>query len=309
MPKKIRKLAAELYVYDWLMVGYGILMVCTLLTLGEPLGKHLNEIALYVFTAIVPFIVVVFTRCQSGRLYRALRYLYPVLLFTFLYRATAGIIFLIFDHFLDERIVSFETFLFGVEPTMWMDTLLPLPLFTDILSACYFSYYLMIPVFTVWVFVRRDYEILRRSLSAITLTFFLSYLLFSLFPAEGPRWHQAVNYSNQVTGIIFRPMVELVMTSGAVHGGAMPSSHTGVAVIILIACWRYYRRVAFWLTAVVFGLACGAVWGRFHYVTDIVVGTLLALVALWITERWHGQKKNKCNSNDRDKKINAEYVS
>jgi membrane-associated phospholipid phosphatase len=309
MPKLIRSLTAGFFVFDWLMMGYSILIITTLVAFGEPAGMHLNEIAFYSFTAIAPFLVVAFTRHRTERVLSAVRYLYPVLLFTFLYRSTADTMFLLFDHYLDDRIVSFEMSILGIEPTIWTDRFLPQPILTDVLSACYFSYYLMIPVFTLWVFVRKDYRILRRSLSAISLTFFLSYLLFFLFPAEGPRWHQAENYLHPVTGVIFRPMVDLVIANGAVHGGAMPSSHTGVALIILIYCWRHYRRVAIWLTAVVFGLAGGAVWGRFHYVTDIVVGALVAIVALWVTDRWQRKENGSATSNKFDESMNAEYVS
>lgn len=309
MPRLIRSLVSGFFVFDWLLVGYAVLMIGLLLILGDPAGMHLNEIVFYALTAIAPFLVVTITRNRIGRLYLALRYLFPILLFTFLYRSTADTMFLLFDHYLDDRIVAFETSIFGIEPTIWMDRLLPQPILTDILSASYFSYYLMIPIFTVWVFVRKDYEILRRSLSAITLTFFLSYLLFFLYPAEGPRWYQATNYLHPVTGIIFRPMVELVIANGAVHGGAMPSSHTGVALIILIYCWRHYRKIALWLTAIVLGLAGGAVWGRFHYVTDIVVGALVAIVALWITDLWQRKMYKSATSNNWDERINAEYVS
>jgi len=309
MPRLIRSLTAGFFVFDLLLVGYAVLMIGLLLIFGEPAGTHLNEISFYAFTAIAPFLVVAIIRNRTGRWYLALRYLYPVLLFTFLYRSTADTMFLLFDHFLDDRIVALETSILGFEPTIWMDRFLPQPILTDILSASYFSYYLMIPIFTVWVFVRKDYEILSRSLSAITLTFFLSYLLFFLFPAEGPRWHQASNYVNPVTGIIFRPMVDYVIANGAVHGGAMPSSHTGVALIILIYCWRQYRQIAHWLTPVVLGLAAGAVWGRFHYVTDIVVGALVAIVALWVTDLWQRKMYKSATSNNCDERINAEYVS
>lgn len=290
------------------MAGYCLFMVAMLFLLGDPLGLNLNGIAFYLFTAIVPFAVVAATRNHGGRFPLAVRYLYPVVLFTFLYRATADTMFLLFDHFLDDRIVAFETMLFGIEPTLWIDFLLPKPILTDILSACYFSYYLMIPVFTIWVFIRQDFVVLRRSLSAITLTFFMSYALFFLFPAEGPRWFQLAKYNHQITGFIFRPMVDLVIANGAVHGGAMPSSHTGVALIILIYCRRYYRRIAPWLAVLVFGLACGAVWGRFHYITDIVVGALIALVALWITDQWHEHIASAAISSKRNQKVATEYV-
>jgi len=118
------------------------------------------------------------------------------------------------------------------------------------------------------------------------LTFFASYLLFSLYPAEGPRWYFAHEYVNMVDGPVFRQLVNLVIANGAVHGGAMPSSHTGVAFLIMAFCFRYYRRWGWILLPIVLGLAAGTVWGRFHYVSDVIVGLAIAVLALlWVWSR------------------------
>jgi membrane-associated phospholipid phosphatase len=116
-------------------------------------------------------------------------------------------------------------------------------------------------------------------------------MLFFLYPIEGPRWHFADLYLNDIDGFLFRPMVEYVIANGAVRGGCMPSSHVGVALVIMTYCFRNYRKWGWILVPINIGLALGAVWGRFHYASDIVIGALLALASVWIADRICAHRK------------------
>jgi membrane-associated phospholipid phosphatase len=229
--------------------------------------------------AILTWLIVRYVDETAGRWQAFLRLLYPALMMTFFYRATGGQMFLLFDRFFDYQVVAWEQSVLGAEPTLFIDTHLLNGLATEILSLCYFSYYLMFPVFLIALFVRREHRIIREFLAVACLAFFASYMLFWLYPAEGPRWHLAGQYLNQVDGLVFRPMVEFVIDKAAVHGGAMPSSHTAVALVVMLFCFRYYRRWGWVLLPVVVGLAAGAIWGRFHYLSDVIVGALIGAVA------------------------------
>ena len=268
-----------LYFFDRLLLAYGALMVLLLAVFGRPFTAYVDEVLFYVSVIGIVLLVGRYMDERKGRFLHFLRYLYPVLLFTFLYRETGGTMFLFFDRFLDPQLTSFELAVLGVHPTLYIDRHLLNVVVTELLSAAYFLYYPMIPVFMAGVYIRGDYEIVKSSLAAVSLTFFASYLLFALYPIEGPRWYFADRYLHPVEGPFFREMVDLVIRHGAVRGGCMPSSHFGVALVLTLYAARYYRRWL-WLTVpVTFGLALGTVWGRFHYVSDVVVGGLIGLAA------------------------------
>jgi membrane-associated phospholipid phosphatase len=116
--------------------------------------------------------------------------------------------------------------------------------------------------------------------------FFTSYLLFFLFPIEGPRWFQVSQYINPVRGFVFRPLVEFIQHKGAVHGGGMPSSHTGVALVITMYTYRFSKRWGLILAVIVTGLGVGALWGRYHYISDIIVGAIIGLFSVFIADRF-----------------------
>jgi hypothetical protein len=247
----------RLYPQDWLILGYCALMVLLLLIAGRPLGDYLDEIGIYVGTGTAALIITKVIDPRRHRLLAFLRLCYPALFFGVFYRATGATMFLVFDGFLDWQLTTFEQFIFGVNPTLYIDRNMLNVWLSEIILFCYFCYYSMIPAFVLAVFLKRDYRELRIGLTAICLTFFLSYPLFFLYPIEGPRWYFADLYVNAIDGPVFVEFVHTVMRHGAVRGGCM------------------------------LGLAIGTFWGRFHYVTDVFVGGAIAVFATMMVLKYY----------------------
>jgi len=275
-----------MYPFDWIVIGYCTLMTVVLLLTGRPIRFYLDELAFYVGAGLLSLLVARRLDETHGGWEAFLRLLYPALLFTFFYRATGGLMHLVHPVFFDSSVAAFERQVLGFNPTLYFDQHWQTPWLTEILMFCYGSYYVMLPAFLIPVFLRRDYHVIREFMAAATLTFFASYLLFFLFPVAGPRWHFADAYLHPVEGPLFTRAVQFIIERGAVFGGAMPSSHTGVALVVLACCYRYYRRVGLLLIPLVTGLAIGAVWGRFHYLSDIVVGAAIGTAAVAVTRRY-----------------------
>ena len=73
----------------------------------------------------------------------------------------------------------------------------------------------------------------------------------------------------------------------------MPSSHVAEALIVLLFAIRNYGRRAYFLIPIVIGLAMGTVYGRFHYISDVAVGTAIAFVIYWLTLNFYPTRKYK----------------
>ena len=241
----------NLYLFEWVVIVYAILMCLLLILFGRPFSEYVGEFLFYLGVSLLA-LVVAFTIDDQKETWQAIiRLGYLVVLFTFFYRTTGGLMSLFFDRFFDADLVQLEASLLGGHPTLYIDQHMLNTWVTELVSFCYFCYYLMIPGFFIPVLLRRDYAVIKQALAAVSLTYFISYFLFSVYPVEGPRWHFAAQYMHKIEGPIFRPMVEFVINHGAVRGGAMPSSHTGVALIILMYCFRHYRRFAWPLLPIV----------------------------------------------------------
>ena len=200
-------LVNKFYPFDKIIIIYSLLMILLIITFGQPLTDNLDEILLYLLAAAVSFLIAMFVDESKGRLAMLVRLIYTGLLFALFYRITDGTMFLLFDGFLDHQLIGIEHAMYGVSPTLYIDEHLLTPVVNEILSFCYFCYYPMVPVFMFALLFKRDYEILKHFLAAAALTYFASYLLFFLYPIEGPRWHFAGQYLNQIDGYLFHYLV------------------------------------------------------------------------------------------------------
>ncbi|MFC1475256.1 phosphatase PAP2 family protein [Candidatus Zixiibacteriota bacterium] len=277
--------------FDFIVIGYCLLSIVTILILGRPLSDYGDEIKFYIFMALLALSFIIFLDENKNNFFRFVRLFYPGFMFTFFYRETDGLMGLFYEPFFDLQLTMFENAVLGFNPTLLIDKYLLNVFVNEFLSLCYFSYYLLIPWFMFYAFFKKDYLIIKSFVKATCITFFLSYMIFSLYPIEGPRWFFQADYINNIEGFIFRPLVVFIISKGAVHGGCMPSSHFAVALVIQMYCYKYYKKTLPYITTLVTGLAIGTFWGRFHYVTDVIVGGIIGLTVVLII--WKLKKKEK----------------
>lgn len=305
----MNSIKSKYYPFDKIILGFCLIMIILVLIFGRPLNEYIDEIVTYFLcAAIALFFPLIFDETKN-RLSAFFRLIYPAFLFGVFYRATGGLMFLIFDHFYDYQIVSFETAIYGIEPTLYIDRHLLHPVANEFFSFFYFCYYMMIPVFLACLFIKSDYKVIKKYLTTAAITYAVSFMLFSLYPIEGPRWHFEGQYLNTIDGYLFRDLVNYVIANGAVRGGCMPSSHIAIALVIMMFCFKNYRIWGWILLPINIGLAIGTFWGRFHYVSDAYVGVAIGLAAYYLVQKryalWAGSEY-KVTTN---KELKADFVS
>lgn len=278
----VERLTARMYPFDHLIIIYCWIVIILTVNFGRPLSDYTTTLVFHGSVIALVIGLAAFIPTPVTRVAAFFRFLYPVILLTFLYRATGDLIHLVFPQCLDFRIVALEKSLFGFDLTHWFDRHSNIFL-TEILSFSYAAYYLMMPGMALLLFLKRRDADLKQFLTAACSAYFISYLLFIFVPAEGPRYYQAAEYANDLPGVIFRPLVNYIIDHGAVRGGAMPSSHVAVALVVLFFAIRRYRRRAYFLIPIVCLLTLATVQGRFHYLSDVIVGALIGFLAIWLT--------------------------
>lgn len=295
--------------FDHLVFIYCWIIVILTVNFARPLGHYADVMLFHLAVIVLVIILAQYARSQESRVVVFVRLLYPVIVMTFFYQYSGKLVMTVTPQFFDGDITAMEKAILGINPTLWLDGHLNIVV-TEILSAGYFSYYFLIPgLALVLFFTRRDREI-RRFMTATCVTFFVSYLAFILYPVAGPRFHFFVQYQNEITGFLFRPLVQIVIDNAAYHGGAMPSSHVAEAIIVMLFAIRNFRRKAYFLIIVVLGLALGTIYGRFHYVSDVIIGTVMAFIIYWLTLKFYPTRKDfskKWQLSDIDQK--RKYVS
>ncbi|MEW5923465.1 MAG: phosphatase PAP2 family protein [Candidatus Zixiibacteriota bacterium] len=297
----------DFYPFDWLVISYPVIMSTFILVFGRPLTDYLDELFLNLIVISLTLFIVHFFHGKRSGSSLFIRLLYPAMLFLLFYEQTGGLIKLIFNDFFDHQLTALEAMVFGANPTIWLDMHFINVWITEILSLLYFAFYPMIYIYFLVLFFKKRYQLIKVSMTAVCLTFFASFPLFFLYPIEGPRYHFVGEYTNEITGPVFRPLVELAQR-GAVHGGCMPSTHFGVALVIMIFCLIYFKKAGIILIPVVTGLALGTFYGRYHYVSDVIVGGLIALASMFVTMRFMNFAMDE-ESSFENKKKKVSYVS
>lgn len=234
-----------------------------------------------------------------------LRGFYPIILYTPLYMESEHLNRMFCPTYLDPVFLRMEAALFGFQPSLaWMDAW-PWLVWSEVMYAAYFSYYVMILGMGLWLY-RRGGDSFRHFVSVISVVFYTCYLVFLFLPVIGPPvffnapagmalppeivpspppcYPESVQSGPffKVMGLIYRHL------EGA--GAAFPSSHVAVAMATLYFSFRYVRSIR-WIHAFVVGLLCMAtVYCRYHYVVDVVAGlaaaAILVPVANWLYWRF-----------------------
>ncbi|MFZ5980026.1 MAG: hypothetical protein ACOYVF_05290, partial [Candidatus Zixiibacteriota bacterium] len=147
----------KFYPYDRLIIGYCLMMTILLLWRGRPLEWYYQALICYPAMAAIAGLIIYYARDENSRFQSFFRVIYPALMFTFFYQLAGTTVFLLFDSFYDWQLTTFEKMLLGTNPTLYIDRNLLNVWVTEILSLCYFCYYLMLPAFLLPLFVKKDY--------------------------------------------------------------------------------------------------------------------------------------------------------
>ena len=214
-------------------------------------------------------------RHRAGRL---LLDLYPLMLFGLFYSEVGRLNQALHPgHFFDERILAAEQSIFGMQVSQELHLLWPWRPLGEYLHLAYFSYYFVMFTLPVALYLRRSREAYDLALGTVLLAFYCSFVCFICFPVAGP-YHVFYDMDPATLGYVMPGVVRWVLDQGSSIGTAFPSSHVSVAVTVWIMAMRYHHRLAWMFLFVVPALALGAIYGGYHYATDVLAGAALALL-------------------------------
>jgi membrane-associated phospholipid phosphatase len=215
---------------------------------------------------------------KKNRFFHFLRYWYLVFTLIFIYWNVGNFIHLIFPGHFDYFIISLEESIFGVMPNIWIQKYVN-PVLTEVMQLSYAVYWFVIPVGAGILYFNHRYRECEYMLFFTFGTFFLSYLFFIFIPVAGPRFMMADQIYVEYKGLFLTGLFRGLVEGSGLKGGAYPSSHVAVAVVILFFVWKYYPKIGKWgfLPAVI-ALSLSTVYGQYHYITDMISGLAMGII-------------------------------
>ena len=184
----------------------------------------------------------------------------------------------------DEVVQAWDRVLFGTDAARTMGGAFPWWPLSELLHAAYFSYYAIIYVPALLLYLGSDDDReFRRVVFAFTVAMVASFIGFILFPVEGPRyaWPSPAGIPDGAV----RRMVLSVLSAGSTRGTAFPSSHVAISAAIALAVFQSRRVAGAVLLIITVLLGVGAVYGGFHYGADVVAGMALGVGCWGISNR------------------------
>ena len=206
---------------------------------------------------------------------------YPTLLFLFFFEEIGLIVHAVYPGWYDEILIKADYALFGAHPTVWIEQFAGYWLneYMQLVYICYFPLTIGLGAY-LWGRGRR--EEFSTFIASTCAAYYMCYVVFVFFPIESP--HHTLSHMQQVelTGGPVTALINLIEQHGRVHGGAFPSAHVAGAVVALISAWRFAPRLGAWLTPLVISICVATVYGRYHYVMDVLAGIAVAALGCWL---------------------------
>ena len=212
----------------------------------------------------------------SSAFWKFLHDWYPVLVFPLLYKEVEFLAAAFGDWGLSQPIRSLEANLFQGHPSLYLSEQWSWVPLSEYLHFCYFSFMVMLPVVGGYWYGRGQLLAFRELLLLAGVAFYGSYLFFILFPVDSP-FYLADPPDGPIADYFFYNLVHEISSLGGARGGAFPSTHMTVSIIVLGVAWKRQRRIAYLLLPMVLGVAVATVYGRFHYLLDTIAGVALGV--------------------------------
>ena len=188
---------------------------------------------------------------------------------------------LVFFSWQDDRVLAWEQAIFGFQPLVAIQKLYSLPL-TEWMFFVYVVYVVIYPSLGAIIFFKRGEEANEDYLFHLGLINLVCGLGFILFPVASPmHWEKArALLTAPLTSGPFGFLAEWIRAHIHTAGGSIPSPHCAVATVMWFMSRKYTRRGFFLLAPVMISLYISTVYGRFHYISDMVIGIAAALLVL-----------------------------
>lgn len=214
---------------------------------------------------------------------RFVRNLYPLIFLGFFYTETYCMKNIIFDTNLDHYFYSIEQRLWNCQPSIEFSRLAHWGWFSELMNICYFSYYLLIGVVCITLYLKKVPQA-RQSIFMVIVSFYFYYFIFAILPVAGPLSH-IPNATYQTSPYFFGKLMQEILVHFERPTAAFPSSHVGIALIISYLCFNYLRKLFFITLPFVLGICFATVYIKAHYLVDVIGGIISAPLCIILSKK------------------------
>lgn len=188
------------------------------------------------------------------------------------------------DHERDPWLQAADRFLFlGHDPLDLAEQLISKPL-SEWFAFCYSLFGLLFPLTLSAALVRGGRAGLREGVTLLSVGMAITFFSYTLVPVKGPVLTRT--FAVPLDYYIMEDMKEALMDKTRIAWDCFPSFHTAGTLLMGALCARRARGLFWWLLPVIASMPFACVYLRYHYVTDVLAGVVLAVVVDRLSLRW-----------------------
>lgn len=214
------------------------------------------------------------------RSYKALHFLrsiYPVLLFGYFYTSGYAVNRILFPDWLDPLFYKIDFALFGYYPSLVWGQTYSHWFWQELFHLAYFCYYPMILGLPVYLYFKNR-KAFGELIFTLTFVFYLCYFIYSLLPVIGGRFFpEAMALTKVYHSGPFTHIMAFIYNTSKHLGGAFPSSHIGITIVLTIAGLKFVRGWGYAFCVIAFFLSLATVFCHYHWFIDAVAGIAIGV--------------------------------
>jgi membrane-associated phospholipid phosphatase len=210
-----------------------------------------------------------------------LRAIYPVLLFGYFYTSLYSVNLILFPNWLDPWFMKIDKLIFGYYPSLVWGQTYSNWFLQEFFHFAYFCYYPMIAGLPVYLYYKNK-PAFNELIFNLTFVFYGCYVFYSLVPVIGGRYiPEALRLAHAYDFGPFTRIMAFIYNNSGHWGGAFPSSHIAIAIVLTIAALKFVRKWGYVFCIIVVFLSLATVYCHYHWFIDAVAGVFTGILGYY----------------------------
>jgi len=178
--------------------------------------------------------------------------------------------------------MGIDQFIFGYLPSLVWGKLYSYWAIQELFHFAYFCYYPMIAGIPIYLYFTQK-DAFREVIFNLTFVFYCCYTIYSVLPVIGGRFlPEAMALTKTYRGGPFTHIMVFIYRTSNHLGGAFPSSHIAIAIVLTISALKYIRPLGYICTVITFFLSLATVYCHYHWFIDAVFGILTGIAGYYL---------------------------
>ena len=276
--------------FEWVTCAYLAWMETILILFHQDVLHVLRYMAIHLAIGSCVALLVWRAAVSRNSVLHFARHWYPLPLYIFFFEELRGLVHIIFPGWFDRWLIQFDFALTGVTPSVWLAQFAN-PALSDAMQFAYMTYFLFLVLLPGILYLEKDFTAFWTVMTSTAIAHYSVYVIAILFPIESPYFSLASLNSAPLAGGPFTATIELIEYYGRVHGAAFPSAHVAGAMVAILGA-RRYKSWLYRICLPLFVAMCVAtVYGRYHYVADVIAGIAVGTAAWAAGQRLMGRRQ------------------